>query len=135
MPGGRPRKMTPLRTGAILDGLKLGMTRTAAAGACDIHYKTMARMVDSDVAFSTAVENAEAWAEARFSGIVARAAEEPKNWTAAAWWLERRHWQQYGRRERMELSVDMKGLAAKVAAEDGLDADILIAEAERILAK
>ena len=31
------------------------------------------------------------------------------------------------------MTLDLKGIAARVAAEDGLDADALIAEAERIV--
>lgn len=127
--------MTAERTEAILQALRLGMTRTAAAGTCGIHYNTLARMVESDGEFRLAVEEAESWAEGRYSALVARAAEDPKTWTAAAWWLERRHWQDYGRRERVEMTIDMRGLAEKVAAADGLDADALLAEAERILAK
>lgn len=131
---GRRSKMTPERTTAILEALKLGMTRRAAAGTCGIHWTTFYRMLDADPTFRTAVEEAESWAEGRYSALVARAADEPKNWTAAAWWLERRHWQDYGRRERVEMTIDMRGLAEKVAAADGLDADVLLAEAERILA-
>ena len=126
--------MTTERTEAILAALRLGMTRKAAAGTCGIHYRTLYRMVESDVTFSQAVEEAETYAEGRYTALVARAAEDPKTWTAAAWWLERRHWQEYGRKERVEMSIDVRGLAERVAADDGLDADVLLAEAERILA-
>ena len=126
--------MTSERTAAILVGLRLGMTRTAAAGASGIHYSTMFRMVESDADFRQAVENAEAEAEARFTALVARAADEPKNWTAAAWWLERRKHADFGRRDRVDMSIDLKGLASKMAEADGMDADELMAEAERILA-
>ena len=126
--------MTSERMEAILTGLRLGMTRTAAAGACEVHYSTMARMVERDAEFRVAVENAEAWAESRFSAIVARAAEDPKNWTAAAWWLERRHYQEYARRDRIDVRIDVKAEAEKLAEGLGLDADTVLAEATAILA-
>ena len=130
---GRPTKMTTQRIETIIQDLRLGMTRTAAAGACDVHYATMARMVAADAEFREAVEKAEAWAESRFSAIVARAAEEPKNWTAAAWWLERRHYEDYARRDRVDVRIDLKAEIRKLAEEYDLDEQAAIAEAEALL--
>jgi hypothetical protein len=41
----------------------------------------------------------------RLALIQAAAESDPKNWTAAAWQLERMHPDQFGRRERVEVEV------------------------------
>ena len=128
---GTPSKMTTERAEAILDALRMGCTREAAAGVGNIHRVTLLRWMD-DASFRSEVEKAEQQAEAAYTYSVQAAV--PKNWQAAAWWLERRRHESYGRRDRVELTLDMKGLAAKIAAEDGLDPDALLAEAERIIA-
>lgn len=130
----RRRKLTDQRTEALLQGLRMGMTRQAAAGAVGIHPTTLWRMVDADAAFRTAVETAEAEAEARYTAIVAQATQDPKHWTAAAWWLERRRYRDYARREKVEMSIDLRTIAARIAEESDLDADAIMAEAERVLA-
>ena len=130
------KKLMGKRLEAFLNGLRLGMTRRAAYGAVGISKTTFYRMLDQDAdgTLRDLIEKAEADAEARYSGLVARAADEPKNWTAAAWWLERRRHEDYARREKVEMTVDVRTLAAQIAEQAGLDADEVLAEAERILA-
>lgn len=129
----RPPKRSPERETAILNALRVGNTRRAATAAAEIHVDTLRDWMVGDPAFSAAVVKAEADAELRFLGQVAKAAAG-NNWQAAAWWLERRQHIDYGRRDRIDMNLDMKGLAEKIAAEDGLDRDALLAEAERIIA-
>jgi hypothetical protein len=90
----------------MLDALRLGMTRRAASGAAGFSKSTLYRMLenDTDGTLLTAIEKAEAQAEATYSTIVANAAADPKNWTAAAWWLERRHPADYAKREKVEMT-------------------------------
>lgn len=87
--------------------------------------------MDADATFRDAVERAENVAEARATTLVVKAAYEGQ-WTAAAWWLERRRPDQYGK--RLSVDVNIRDEIAKLAAEYGVDADEAIAEAERILA-
>ena len=61
-------------------------------------------MNDPDDTLVTAVEKAEDEAEATYTALVAEAAVDPKNWTAAAWWLERRRPDHFARRERVEMT-------------------------------
>lgn len=92
---------------------------------------TFYRML-KDVTFVTEVEKAEGEAEGTYTAIVAKASE--KNWTAAAWWLERRRSADYARHERVDMTViDARKEAEKIAGEYGLDADAVLAEAEAIL--
>lgn len=130
------KKLMGDRLDAFLQGLRLGMTRRAAYGAVGISKTTFYRMLDNDTdgTLRDLIEKAEADAEARYSALVARAADEPKNWTAAAWWLERRRHEDYSRREKVEMTVDVRAMAAQIAEQSGLDPDEVLAEAEKILA-
>lgn len=98
----RPTKRSPQREQAILGALRLGNTRRNAAAYAEIDHATFYRWLD-DATFRDAVEKAEADAEARFVGQIAKAAADG-TWQAAAWWLERRRHEDYRRREGVELT-------------------------------
>lgn len=127
----RPSKKVPEREVAILEALRGGKSRTAAAAMVDVHYATIHRWCADDVAFREAVEKAEAFAQGRYESIIFAAATE--SWQAAAWWLERRHSQEYGRKDRVDVRLDVKAEAARLAEDLGLDADSVLAEAVAIL--
>lgn len=59
------------------------------------------------VEFSNAIEKALADAEVRDVAIIANAAKE--NWTAAAWRLERKFPERWGRKERVQADVNHSG--------------------------
>jgi hypothetical protein len=79
--------------------------------------------------FSDAIKKAESEAEVRVVAHVLKAATDG-TWQAAAWWLERRRPHDYGRRDRVDVTVRQQ--AQKLAAQ-GIDAAELVAEAERIV--
>lgn len=130
MSGEGNSKLTEPRIEAALDGLRHGMTRTAAAGAAKVTRATFYRWLD-DETFRDEVEKAEAQAEAAYTTVIAGSVS--KNWQAAAWWLERRRHQDYGRRDSVEMKIDLRTEIAKLATELGLDPDAIMAEAEGIL--
>lgn len=126
------RSVTTTAIERMLNGLRLGMTRRAAAAAGGFSKTTLYRMLEADDGtLVTAMENAEAEAEGRYTAIIARATNDPKNWTAAAWWLERRHPNEFGRRDRVEVKVNVETIAARVAGDD-FDVEALVEEAERL---
>ena len=128
------RAVTSEQIDRLIEGLEHGMTRRAAAAFAGFSKSTFYRMLEADDGtLGTAIENAEGKAEAAYTKLVADAAVNPKNWTAAAWWLERRHPDDFGRRDRIDVKIDLRALAEKVAP--GLDADAVLAEAERILSE
>jgi hypothetical protein len=86
----------------LLSGLRLGMTRRSAAAHAGMHHATFYRMLDRDATLATEVEKAEALAKGTYEATIAKASEN--NWTAAAWWLERRHPAEYAKRERVEMT-------------------------------
>jgi len=130
---GRPSKLTTQRAEAIIGAIEHGCTREAAAGAGGINRMTLYRWIERDATFRDEVEKAEHRAEAAFTLSVVAAV--PKNWTAAAWWLERRRHESYGRRDSIEMVVDVKGEAKRLAAELGLDEASVLAEAEAIIGR
>lgn len=131
MSGEGNSKLTEPRVNAALAALEHGCTRRAAAGAAGINPATFYRWLD-DASFRDAVEKAEAKAEAAYTAAVANAI--PTNWQAAAWWLERRKFADYARRDQVNVAIDLQATIRQVAAELGVEESEAVAEAERILA-
>jgi hypothetical protein len=100
------RGVTTDKVEKMLAGLRLGMTRRAASATAGYSKTTFYRMLenDADGTLGTAIEKAEAEAEATYTGIIAKATADPKNWTAAAWWLERRRPADFARHEKVEMT-------------------------------
>lgn len=127
---GRPSKHTPEREARLLEALRAGNTRKDASLYAGIDLHTFARWMNN-ATFATAIEKAEADAVVRNVAQIAKAAQDG-TWTAAAWWLERRRPEDYGRRDRVEITVRQQ--AQRIAADLGIDVNELLAEAERIVA-
>lgn len=63
--------------------------------------------------FYETVKKAEKDAIARNVALIQRAAQEG-NWQAAAWWLERKYFEDWGRKERVDLAADKDGFKVVV---------------------
>ena len=127
----RPTKLTPAAEKAILDALRAGATRTAAFEAAGISRARISTYMRGFVTFRDAVMQAEAGAELR-AIVGVRQAINANDWRAAAWWLERRRHDDWGRRDRIDLVATVRMLAR----EHGLTADEerdAVREAERIM--
>ena len=109
---------------------RAGNTRRASYLSAGITDRTFASWLQRFSEFSDAVKKAEAEAEAAHVRNIGTAARMG-NWTASAWWLERRRHQDWGKVDRVEVTI--RQVAEKIAAEQGLDPAELIAEAERIV--
>lgn len=86
----------PDRRSAILEALAVGMPRRHACMSAGISDDTLARMLKSDADFAEQVKAAEASAVERALGQIVAAASD--DWKAAAWILERRWPQEFGRK-------------------------------------
>lgn len=125
----RPTRRTPEREARLLQALKAGNTRAAAAAYAGISDRTLRYWAEQSAVFADALSRAEDEAEVALVANIRIAGQT--DWRAHAWLLERRKPESWGRRERVDLNV--RNVAAQIAASQGLDVDALLAEAEQIV--
>ena len=110
---GRPTKLTAEMQSEIVELLKAGNYIETACAVAGLHKSTFydwMKIADASTHknkytnFSDAVKKAMAWAEARDVAIIARHSE--KYWQAAAWRLERKYPERWG---RQKLEVQHSG--------------------------
>ena len=105
-------KYTKEKVTEIARYVRSGIPNKYAAEASGINEDTFYEWMKSKSEFSEAIKKAEADAVARNVLIVEKEAE--KTWQAAAWWLERRHRDDFATRqeftgkegERLMVSID-----------------------------
>ena len=110
---GRPTKLTAEMHSEIVELIKVGNYIETACAVAGLHKSTFydwMKIADASTHknkytnFSDAVKKAMAWAEARDVAIIARHSE--KYWQAAAWRLERKYPERWG---RQKLEVQHSG--------------------------
>jgi len=98
------RKLDPRE---VLDGIKrakilallaMGCSRRMAARQVGCARSTITRTADRELEFHTQLADAEAQADVRALRLISHAAQQEKYWRVAAWLLERRNPDEYGRR-------------------------------------
>ena len=112
------RKLTDEVQAIIVNALKNGLSNAAAASLARISEPTFYNWYNKGAEaksgkmkdFHDAVDNARDVAQANYENVIASAANDG-TWQAAAWWLERRRPQQYGKKEKIEADVNHKGLS------------------------
>jgi hypothetical protein len=92
----RRSKLTPAVQQRICDAIGIGATYEHAAAYGGIHYDTLRQWCATKPAFSEALKAAEARAVVGWLAKIEQAASAG-TWQAAAWKLERRYPQLYGR--------------------------------------
>lgn len=130
----RPTKLTAVTEKVILDALRAGATRTAAFEAAGIHRSKISVYLRRFAPFRDAVMEAEASAEVRAVVTIRQAVGRPDGggWRAAAWWLEHRRSDEWGRVDRVEIEI--RRAAERIAASTGADPDWLVKRAAEIVA-
>lgn len=111
-PGGRPEKISPELVTEISNYVRMGNYVETAAAVAGITKDTLYRWLRKGAnaksgiykQFSDAVKRAQAEAEARDVGLIGKAAVD--QWQAAAWRLERKFPDRWGRRDRVTHSGD-----------------------------
>jgi hypothetical protein len=86
--------------------------------------KVLARKTKTTEVLNAQGEVVKRWTEERYS--------EPQ-WTADAWFLERSYPDRWGRRERVDVRLQIERVVQHVAHELGLQPEELLAEAEALL--
>jgi hypothetical protein len=105
-------KYTPERVEKIISAIKGGNAPVVAARWAGINKAQFQIWMDTYPEFALMVDEAEAHPEIRSVALIRQAAE--KQWTAAAWWLERTHPERWGRVDRVEIYQVQKQAEALV---------------------
>ena len=122
---GRPTKLSPDVTEKICSGIRSGLYLHSAAELAGVHISTVNRWMaaanseDAEgphAAFRAAVKKAESETQVATLDIIRQAAAKG-NWTAAAWYLERRHPELWGRHGRDAREADQEPQEAAQNAE------------------
>lgn len=138
---GRPTKLNANVQRVIVSAISKGNTREVAAAAAGIHRATLFNWLAAGEKakrgqyfdFLDAVKRAEAGAIVAMVGVVRHAGAQ--SWQAAAWWLERRYPDEWGRKDRVTLEHLLSQEVERMAGELGLSKEDILADAERILAR
>lgn len=96
MAKGRPTKLTPEAQKRITDAIQMGATYRLACLYGGISEDTFARWRDTNSDFAYAIKEAEGKGVLGWLARIEQAAKDGA-WQAAAWKLERRYPQEYGR--------------------------------------
>ena len=103
---GRPTKLTPEVQAKVVEALRLGAPRKLAAEYAGIAYDTLRewclRRGPAYVAFAVALKEAESKGSVAALAKIQKAATDGQ-WQAAAWLLERRDPENFGRRQVVAL--------------------------------
>ncbi len=136
---GRTPKLTTTATAAVVQAISTGNTRDVAAAYAGVGRTTLfqwlakgrveAQGIYRD--FLNAVEKAEADAVVVSVALIRTAAQ--KNWQAAAWWLERRYPDEWGRKDRLSIESLKRTEAEKMARELGIEVEEVMSAIDDIL--
>jgi len=125
---GPKTKYTPDRVARILDLLKSGNTRGATCGAVAIDHDTLLRWIVKYPEFAESVRAAESAAEQLHVKAIADAAQKGSV-AASIFWLERRRYQEWGRKDRLEVVQSVR----EAARSANVDEEAAVQQAELIL--
>lgn len=127
---GAPTKLTADTQQEFLAALRTGCTRKDAARYVGVHpdtvYTWLKRGAEPDAEdtyreFHRLVYRAERTVKIRALGFIQQAQET--DWKAAAWWLERKHPDEFGRRDRLRVDATAQ-ITASLTVQDELEATL-----------
>jgi hypothetical protein len=115
---GRRSKLTPETQKKITDALQLGATYEHACNYAGISYQTFNEWTKAKPEFLEVVKEAEGKATVGWLARIEQAAKDGA-WQAAAWKLERRYPQDYGRQIHEHQGKDGGDITLKVIYDNG----------------
>jgi hypothetical protein len=99
---GRPSKFTKERIAKFLDLISQGNFKTVAAKACGFTAETLSQWEKAKPGFSEQIKVAESESETNLVKVIRDTTGT--QWTAAAWLLERKSYERWGKKEKREIS-------------------------------
>lgn len=114
---GAVSKRTPEREAVILNHLEQGKPKQAACGAAGITADTLNQWIDSDPDLAERVEVAMSKGESALLDKIIVAGEDPRQWTANAWLLERTRQNRYALRQKAVIDGGVAALPLALAEE------------------
>jgi hypothetical protein len=99
----RPTKLNDSVREKLCQAVAAGCTLKDAAALAEISTSSLARYREQDPTLAAALRVAQGQAAVACVLILRKAAQEG-DWRAAAWWLERRHPEEWGRRTQRVLT-------------------------------
>jgi hypothetical protein len=100
---GRPTKLTEQVEAAICEAVELGCSYKTAAEAAGINVGTLHRWRNENCDFDDALLKSKTRGIRTALERIRKAAEDPKFWCAAAWFLERVCPESFGRKQEVKI--------------------------------
>jgi len=120
---GRPSKYTPEVVERICYSLSQGNTRTTAVTCAGVAMSTFHEWLNDFSDFSEAIKRAEEQAIEHYVNVIHTASTQ--TWQAAAWYLERRRKEDFGKQDKVDITTNGKDI-------NGMSVEDMVAELERI---
>ena len=121
-------KFDDTRLDVLYKALSQGMTVKSACALAGISQQTYYQWVATKPQFTEMIQKAESEMKERALKVINQAAQNGQ-WQAAAWLLERREPNEYGRQDRVRIE-DVRGTAEKLAEKIGVTVEELLAEVD-----
>jgi|SRR3972149_8194492 len=92
------------------DALAEGQGRVRACKIADIDYQTFLNWLhdENKLEFVEAVKKAEMQGNDKLRDLSIRKIVEDKSWQSGAWWLERNFFNEFGNKQKLDLSGEIK---------------------------
>ena len=116
----RPSKFTEAARDKVINALKAGLTRTAAAGIANVHVSQVTRWCQNNASFATDCDIAEQQAEARFTSAITKAVQDG-DVKYALEWLKRRRRAEWGDNIEFAAGKEASQIIASLFAGDAED--------------
>ena len=97
-------KFTKTRIKIILEAIGRGLSQKDAAKLADVSEVTLSTWKKENLNFLNAIEKKEIGVKEKIIDTIIRKSE--KEWTAGAWYLERKYPEEYSERRRIEIDAE-----------------------------
>ena len=108
-------KYSKKRAEIIVNCLKNLKSKTEASRTAEISTVTFYEWYNTNPEFKMLVDKAidEGLEATKYDAIDAIKSQFNKNWTSAAWWLERKYPEEYSRRDKLDTNVNINAIQIK----------------------